>query len=639
MRKIFLSILIALPFISGAQLVAKSLTASNGVFFGFYEFRPPNYGTTTTKYPLIISLHGIGERGNGTTELYKVAGQGIPKNIAAGNKMTFTWNGKTESFLVLAPQCRRIDTLWYSYYINEMINYAKKNLAVDTNRIILTGFSMGGGGVWTYTSESKANGSKLAAIAPVCAACLMTNAKNIADAKLPVYAFHALNDSTAVALPICTKNAIDSIKKYNPVTKPQATYYNTTTHIVWPYAYDTGYTYQKPNIYEWFLNQDKSKTANRLPIAITNNDTLINSLSASCPLVGTSSYDPDGTLFYYQWRQVGGPATIRPANSTLATASVSSMKISGVYKFELKVTDNRAGFSVDTISITVNNPPIARAGADQVLNLPLNYTNLVGNTSSDANGTIVSYAWTKVSGPTAGVIVSPGSANTAINSLTRGTYRFRLTVRDNIGATGYDDIYVYVNAVPLARAGADSTLRLPKNTSTLIGSGSSDLDGFSTMKFLWEQIAGPGISTIDSPTVANTIVRNLVAGTYSYKLTVTDIRGAISRDTTLRIVQPAVLQAAPSLSAEEERVQSGSELRLSPTVSRSSVLMSLYSEARGSTIIRVYDEHGKELKRISAVKGENLLQQRIPVQAYRKGMYFIEVRTGKYRWTEKFIRE
>jgi poly(3-hydroxybutyrate) depolymerase len=640
MKKIFLSIFFALPFILHAQLVAKSITTSSGIFFGFYEFKPPNYATSpTTKYPLIIALHGIGERGNGTTELYRVASQAIPKNIAAGNKMTFTWNGKTESFLVLAPQCRMVDTLWYSYYIDEMINYAKKNLQVDTNRIVLTGFSMGGGGTWAYASASKSNSTKLAGIAPVCPACLMNNGKNIADANLPVYAFHALNDTTKVALPICTKNAIDSIKKYNPITKPQATYYTTGGHSIWKSTYDTGYINQNPNIYEWFLNQDRSKPANRLPVAITNNDTLIHSASGSCPLVGTLSNDPDGSIFKYQWRQVAGPATIKPANPTLATASASSMKVAGVYKFELKATDNRAAFSVDTITITINIPPVARAGADQILNLPVNSSTLVGNTSTDANGTIVSYAWTKLSGPVAGIIATPAAANTAISGLTRGIYKFRLTIKDNQGSVKYDDVIVYVNAVPVAKAGADSTLRLPKSTSTLIGSGSSDQDGIATVTFLWQQIAGPGTSIIDTPTKSNPKVSNLIAGTYSYKLTVTDVRGASSNDTALRIVQPALAQANLQLSTDEQNIISNSKLQLSPTVSRTSVLMTLQSAVRGNTVIRVYDENGKEMNRIATVKGAEVLQQRIPVQRLSKGMYYLEVRAGNHRFTEKFVRE
>lgn len=638
MKKILITILLALPCLLNAQLVPKGITTPGGIFFGFYEFRPPNYGVDpTVKYPLIISLHGIIERGNGTTELYKVAGQGIPKNINAGNKMTFTWNGKTESFLVLAPQCRKVDTLWYSYYIDEMINYAKKNLQVDTNRIILTGFSMGGGGVWMYSSASVANGNKLAAIVPICAACLMKNGKNIADAKLPVYAFHAMNDTTAVALPSCTINAIDSIKKYNPVTLPQATYYPTGGHSIWSRAYDTAYVWQTPNVYEWMLNQDRRLPQNRLPVAITNKDTLITSISGKCPLIGTASYDPDGTLFKYFWRQVSGPATIKPANPTLATASVSSLKISGIYKFELKVTDNRAAFALDTITIELNLPPLSKAGTDQVINLPANSTTLNGSASTDPDGSIVSYAWTKISGPTTFTLGSPAAAVTTLTNLVRGTYKFRLTLKDNKGGTAYDDIIVYVNAVPVAKAGADSTFRLPKNSTTLVGSGSTDLDGLTGLQYLWQQLSGPNASIIDTPTKSVPKVSGMIAGTYSYKLTVTDIRGASSSDTALRIVQPALAANLSAAAIEEQNISKG--LRLNPTVATSSVLVTLVSPDRGRAITRVYDAAGVQVKRITSAKEADLLQQRVQVQTLGSGMYYIEVRVGKQRWTEKFVKE
>ena len=88
-----------------SQQVEKGLNSSTGDYLGFLEYKPADYSSnTTTKYPLIIFLHGIGERGNGTTMLQDVTCCGIPRIIRLGNKMRFTWNGKTETFLVLSPQ-------------------------------------------------------------------------------------------------------------------------------------------------------------------------------------------------------------------------------------------------------------------------------------------------------------------------------------------------------------------------------------------------------------------------------------------------------------------------------------------------------------------------------------------------------
>src|SRR5688572_8027664 len=104
MRRIVqVALLLSFPFLVHAQMVAKTTVAPGGKTVGFLEYKPANYTSVTTKYPLIIFLHGLGQRGNGTTEIDRVKALGIPKNITSGSTMTYTWNGKTETFLVLAP--------------------------------------------------------------------------------------------------------------------------------------------------------------------------------------------------------------------------------------------------------------------------------------------------------------------------------------------------------------------------------------------------------------------------------------------------------------------------------------------------------------------------------------------------------
>jgi hypothetical protein len=73
-----------------------------------------------------------------------------------------------------------------------------------------------------------------------------------------------------------------------------------------------------------------------------------------------------------------------------------------VYRFELKVTDNSGGVARDTLQVTVAPPanqlPIAFAGADQSITLPLNSAALSGS-GTDADGTIASYRWTRLQDP------------------------------------------------------------------------------------------------------------------------------------------------------------------------------------------------------------------------------------------------
>src|SRR5690606_41946547 len=102
-------------------------------------------------------------------------------------------------------------------------------------------------------------------------------------------------------------------------------------------------------------------------------------------------------------------------------------------------------------------------------------------------GNIVSYVWSKVSGPTSFTIVSPNASTTSITNLVMGVYVFRLTVTDDDGATAIDQVTVTVNAPPVANAGTNTVLTLPTNATTLNGSGSSDPDGTITT-YTWTRI-------------------------------------------------------------------------------------------------------------------------------------------------------
>ncbi len=220
---LFLSITVS------AQQVVKGFTAGNGQWVGFLEYKPSDYNVNlTTKYPMIIFLHGIGERGNGTSQIWSVASNGIPKYIQAGNPMKFYWNGKWETFLVLSPQLSPIYIDWVDFYTEELISYAKTNLRVDTNRIIVTGLSLGGGGAWRYSTSSLAHAQTLAAVAPVCGTCSGVTYTNIATANLPLWAFHATNDGTVGVG--CTTSQVWGVEQGNPAIWPIMTLYTSGGH-------------------------------------------------------------------------------------------------------------------------------------------------------------------------------------------------------------------------------------------------------------------------------------------------------------------------------------------------------------------------------------------------------------------------
>ncbi len=132
------------------------------------------------------------------------------------------------------------------------------------------------------------------------------------------------------------------------------------------------------------------------------------------------------------------------------------------------MTDNGGQTHSDNISVIVkpapatNQPPVANAGADISMNLPTNSTTLNGAGSSDVDGTITGWSWTKLTGPANYTLGANDIASPALSDLELGTYTFELVVTDHEGATGKDTVTVIVKPQPpagnqraVALAGAD----------------------------------------------------------------------------------------------------------------------------------------------------------------------------------------
>ena len=191
-----------------------------------------------------------------------------------------------------------------------------------------------------------------------------------------------------------------------------------------------------------------------------------------------------------------------------------------------------------------NISPTANAGSDQTLVLPVNTVSLNG-TGTDPDGTIASYAWTKISGPNAGTITTPAAASTTVTGLIQGVYQYQLLVTDNRGATSTDMVQVIVNAAvsntpPVANAGVDTVITLPRNAAVLRGTGTDP--GGSVSAYLWTKVSGPTTGTIATATAANTNITALVQGVYKFELKVTDNAGATAKDTVQVTVNAAGTQ-------------------------------------------------------------------------------------------------
>jgi hypothetical protein len=309
---------------------------------------------------------------------------------------------------------------------------------------------------------------------------------------------------------------------------------------------------------QW-LEVTYEEAGNIAPVAAAGTDQTITLPTDQVTVNGSGSTDADGTISTYAWTKISGPSTFTITSPSAASTTITGL-IEGTYVFRLTVTDNDGGTDTDDITITVNPAnvaPTAAAGSDQSITLPTDEVTVNGSSSSDPDGTISTYAWSYVSGPVVYTITNPGNASTTITGLIAGVYVFRLTVTDDDGATGTDDVQITVNDAPgnispVAVAGVDQSITLPVNFVTVDGTGSSDADG-TIAGYEWIKASGPGTYTITSPTTAITTITGLIAGTYVFRLTVTDDDGAVHSDDVTIEVNPAT----PALPGNRRRYLRG----------------------------------------------------------------------------------
>jgi hypothetical protein len=199
------------------------------------------------------------------------------------------------------------------------------------------------------------------------------------------------------------------------------------------------------------FSYEGGKKANKPPIAKAGRDTVIILPVDSVLLDGSASYDPDGTITKYQWKEISGPASFAFVSALAKKTIIKNLNI-GNYQFELTVTDDGGLRGKDTVRITVdsvailNHAPVANAGPDQTITLPTNSVTVDGSASFDLDNNIVTYSWTKISGPSSFNISNANSVQTQINNLAQGTYQFELKVTDAGGLFDDDTMQIIVNA-------------------------------------------------------------------------------------------------------------------------------------------------------------------------------------------------
>jgi predicted peptidase len=192
-------------------------------------YLPEGYAESDKAWPLLMFLHGIGERGS---DLDRVKTHGPAKRIAEGEEFPF---------IVVSPLCAD-DQWWSPLLLNAILDKVMAEHRVNEDRVYLTGLSMGGFGTWDLAVDSP---ERFAAIAPICGRGNPYAADRIKD--LPVWVFHGARDEV---IPVIESKAmVDALRFVG--ASPRLTVYPEAGHDSWTE------TYENPELYEWLLSHSR----------------------------------------------------------------------------------------------------------------------------------------------------------------------------------------------------------------------------------------------------------------------------------------------------------------------------------------------------------------------------------------------
>jgi len=202
------------------------------------------------KYPIVVCLHGAGERGN----------DNVAQMANGYLELTQLKFQEKHKCFVLTPQCEEgekwVDTEWtaasqtfnqiedpYIHAVNSLLDsILKQNNNIDKARIYIIGISMGGFAVWDVVARYP---SRFAAAVPICGGGDTSMAKYLKET--PIWAFHGANDK--LVLHYRSRNMVKAIT--NVGGKIKYTEYPDVGHNAWTYAM------ADIEMYNWMFGQKK----------------------------------------------------------------------------------------------------------------------------------------------------------------------------------------------------------------------------------------------------------------------------------------------------------------------------------------------------------------------------------------------
>lgn len=204
-----------------------------------YLLYTPEYQQVGRRWPLIVFLHGSGERGE---DLAQVRKYGLPCYLEAG---------QTIPAYILAPQCPQGQT-WRDLLdrLEATVDDVAQHHPVDSSGLLVTGFSMGGFGAWAWALR---NPSRIAALAPVAGSrSLESQSKLSSLGHLPIWIYHGAADRQ---VPVDDADALASELEASGVefryTRDPRADHGATCRLA----------YTNPSLYEWLLDHAPPSTS------------------------------------------------------------------------------------------------------------------------------------------------------------------------------------------------------------------------------------------------------------------------------------------------------------------------------------------------------------------------------------------
>lgn len=238
----------------GSHIFVPVKTRVNPAFGGYYIALPPAYYLGDTTFPLLVFLHGLGQTGNGDTDLHNITFDGIGKLLEEKRfPLSFTSNGQQHSFIVVSPQSSRPPD---ADEVAQLVTFICDRYRIDEKRIYLSGLSMGARVVTLAAAKFP---MRFAAIVPIAGVAnnqgMEERCRAIAAAGLPVWELHNSDDPMADVSD--ARRFIQYIRSFEPSIPPRFTVFDVYGHDAWTTALDPAYREDGMNIYEWMLQYQR----------------------------------------------------------------------------------------------------------------------------------------------------------------------------------------------------------------------------------------------------------------------------------------------------------------------------------------------------------------------------------------------